>query len=619
MCRKSLVLKGFANSTATFCCYRQRDGRDGEVPLFERPQGVSEPLLQAHGAARVAGRWAPGADLAIAEDSGSQAAERAYAATHAEIELLFAQWRKEEKAPTATSSPSAEAAACTSTPLTPGLLRRLADAHYLDVYENDFRWRGDLWKQVHEAEEAFWRGDIVALPSDDWVEFKGKQHSYFARLMEEPVLEEVFLYAVFRDRSELQALRKPTSLATAATTLTERMGCCAQKQMSLSDADRLRLIRKLMEVEIKVLEDLSAGNEASFDRIVERRAVDPHIRDDQAKPGELISKLIEKYLEDTSRAREWPMKTVLRKRSELREFVEIAGDKPVNAYRQADGVEFKDVQLALPVNRQKPPFRGPAVEERTEGDGAAQGRRPRRSSQADNHQGQTRNGSLFFAWAKARDSSVVNPVAEQRVQLRRNKRGGKKRHPWTIDELNRMFAAPIFTGCRSARNWKQPGNVVLRESAKYWVPLIALYSGMRLGEIIQMQVADVKTMEGIEYFDVTPVAFEDEDEEGYDASEEKSFKTESSRRAVPIHKTLLDLGFGEILASQRANGARRLFPEFARARDDGSWSKRFSKYFKRFREIDWGHPSRREVSQPATQRRRRAPERRLRMMLRAKA
>ena len=133
--------------------------------------------------------------------------------------------------------------------------------------------------------------------------------------------------------------------------------------------------------------------------------------------------------------------------------------------------------------------------------------------------------SLFFVWAKARDSSVVNPVAEQRIQLRRNKRGGKKRHPWAIDELNRMFAAPIFTGCRSSQNWKQPGNVVLRESAKYWVPLIALFSGLRLGEIIQMQVADVKTMEGVEYFDVTPLAFEDEDEEAYDPSEDKSLKT----------------------------------------------------------------------------------------------
>ena len=71
-----------------------------------------------------------------------------------------------------------------------------------------------------------------------------------------------------------------------------------------------------------------------------------------------MSQLIEKYLDDTGRQREWPNKTVLRKRGELREFLEIAGDKPVNAYRQVDGVNFKDVQLALPVYRQKPPFKG---------------------------------------------------------------------------------------------------------------------------------------------------------------------------------------------------------------------------------------------------------------------
>ena len=49
---------------------------------------------------------------------------------------------------------------------------------------------------------------------------------------------------------------------------------------------------------------------------------------------------------------------MLRKRGELREFLEIAGDKPINAYRQVDGVNFKDVQLALPIYRQKAPFKG---------------------------------------------------------------------------------------------------------------------------------------------------------------------------------------------------------------------------------------------------------------------
>ena len=192
--------------------------------------------------------------------------------------------------------------------------------------------------------------------------------------------------------------------------------------------------------------------------------------------------------------------------------------------------------------------------------------------------------SLFFEWAKSRDSSVVNPVVDQRIRRSKNKRKGKKRHPWTIEELNRLVAAPIYTGCRSEYHWKEQGNVVLRQSAMYWVPLIALFSGMRLGEIIQMQVADVKCLDGVDYFDVTPLGFDPSDDEAGAADDEKSLKTAASRRGIPIHKTLFDLGFEEFLKFRRASGERRLFPEYDRAKDDSSWSKQFSKHFKRFRE-----------------------------------
>ena len=177
-------------------------------------------------------------------------------------------------------------------------------------------------------------------------------------------------------------------------------------------------------------------------------------------------------------------------------------------------------------------------------------------------------------------------MADLRIQRSKNKRKGKKRHPWTIDELNRMFAAPIYAGCRSESHWKQPGNLRLRQSAKYWVPLIALFSGMRLGEIIQMQVSDVRCLDGIDYFDVTPLACIDaEDDEGEEfGDEEKSLKTSSSRRCIPVHKTLIDIGFDDFLEFRRRSGTTRLFPEYEKAEDDGSWSKRFSKHFKRFRE-----------------------------------
>jgi integrase len=551
-------------------------GRKGSKNLYYKRMVP----LELRGAGRPAQIWR---SLKTAD---RKSAERAYAATHAEVELQFAQWRKEDTGDHASAPPLDVSNA--ATPLTPSLLRRLADAHYLDVYDNDFRWRGDLWQHAHQSEDAFWRGDIIRLPSDDWAEFKGKPHSYYAHLMEEPLLEDVFLYAVFRERQRrLHGLRKSLKLGDGSRHRAAVDALLRARGLSLSDADHLRLVRKLMETEIRALEDLGAGSEIAFDSIVDRNAeeTNPSQTSCRAAPAELFSSLIEKYLDETSRAREWPVKTILRKRSELREFMEIAGDKPVNAYAQVDGVEFKDIQLALPINRQRPPFKGLGRVEVAEM--ATKLRMEGTHVELLNPitiKDKLGTVALFFAWAKARDSSVVNPVADQRVEVRRNKRGGKKRHPWTIDELNRMFAAPVFTGCRSLRHWKQPGIVVLRDSAKYWVPLIALFSGLRLGEIIQMQVADVKTLEGIQYFDVTPVGFEDADEEGDDPTDEKSLKTASSRRAVPIHTTLLDLGFDDFLASQREKGESRLFPEFTRAQDDGSWSKRFSKYFKRFRE-----------------------------------
>ena len=83
-------------------------------------------------------------------------AQAAYGAQHAEVEALFARWRQDDAQPIGSvQSPLPAKAAPNFMPLTPAVLRRLADAHYVDVYEADFRWRGDLWKKVHEDESAF--------------------------------------------------------------------------------------------------------------------------------------------------------------------------------------------------------------------------------------------------------------------------------------------------------------------------------------------------------------------------------------------------------------------------------------------------------------------------------
>jgi hypothetical protein len=57
-----------------------------------------------------------------------------YGATHAEVEALFAQWRQDDSQPvgSAKSEPPLKVAPH-FVPLTSALLRRLADAHYLNI------------------------------------------------------------------------------------------------------------------------------------------------------------------------------------------------------------------------------------------------------------------------------------------------------------------------------------------------------------------------------------------------------------------------------------------------------------------------------------------------------
>ena len=85
------------------------------------------------------------------------AAKAAYRIIDSEVDALFAQWTKDDAEPIGDHQRQT-----LDGPefvlLTPALLRRLSDAHFLNVYEDDFRWRGDLWKKVHEDEGAFWRG-----------------------------------------------------------------------------------------------------------------------------------------------------------------------------------------------------------------------------------------------------------------------------------------------------------------------------------------------------------------------------------------------------------------------------------------------------------------------------
>ncbi len=89
------------------------------------------------------------------------------------------------------------------------------------------------------------------------------------------------------------------------------------------------------------------------------------------------------------------------------------------------------------------------------------------------------------------------------------------------EELRTMFSHPLFVEGEMSHPYQ------------YWTPLIALYTGCRENEIAQLHVKDVKLEGDIYYLDIN------------DKEELKSVKTSLSRRKVPIHPKLIELGFIE--------------------------------------------------------------------------
>src|SRR5690606_34826148 len=83
----------------------------------------------------------------------------------------------------------------------------------------------------------------------------------------------------------------------------------------------------------------------------------------------------------------------------------------------------------------------------------------------------------------------------------------------------------------------------------FWIPLISLYTGARMNEICQLEVADVTEEKGIPCFQITT--------EGED--DNKKLKNIGSKRKVPIHKNLIAIGLMEYVAFIRSKGHLRLF------------------------------------------------------------
>ncbi len=175
----------------------------------------------------------------------------------------------------------------------------------------------------------------------------------------------------------------------------------------------------------------------------------------------------------------------------------------------------------------------------------------------------------ILGFAVAAELIVVNPAAG--VQAPKSKKG-KPRSSWSADDLNKLFSGPVHRlGERPVRG---------RGEAAYWMPLLALFTGARREELAQLRARDIRevpyrTADGGDA--ATWTINIDYGEEG-----ENQLKTDASQRIVPIHPSLIALGFLKYCSHLPRNSL--VFPEL-RPDGDGKlgekWGQWFSEYKRR--------------------------------------
>ena len=139
------------------------------------------------------------------------------------------------------------------------------------------------------------------------------------------------------------------------------------------------------------------------------------------------------------------------------------------------------------------------------------------------------------------------------------------RDAFTVDELNMLFAADVFTkGERPA-----PG----KGDTAFWLPLLGLYSGARRSELSGLRVNDVQEIERVPCF-----SFVEDKRAG------RRLKSATAQRTVPVHPQLITLGWLRYVDGVRSRdgGSAWLFPQVSPQTPAAikAWTKWFIRYLR---------------------------------------
>jgi integrase len=322
-----------------------------------------------------------------------------------------------------------------------------------------------------------------------------------------------------------------------------------------SSKDYVKLCRAILKAEIEVkkieIERLKGNYDNSHDMYYQNIVSLTPVPDTlsytpvtPSSPEYMLTNMINEYTNEAKLSGCWTEKTCYEYTSLYDHFIRVIGDRDIRNITHKDMLEFRDTISKLPANMNKvKACQGKSIAEIV-------------SMKFDNTVSITtinkyiqRIGALF-SWAVRHQYIPHNCVDGLSIKVK--KVADQERSVYDKDDIEKILA-------QLPRDEKRP--------ERFWIPVIGLYSGMRLDEICQLHIEDIKKIDGVPCFDVN--------DDG-----EKKLKNPSSKRIVPIHPVLSKLGLLQFIQQLKNSGQDRLWPNLKKRRD--GYAQDFGRWYQVF-------------------------------------
>lgn len=245
--------------------------------------------------------------------------------------------------------------------------------------------------------------------------------------------------------------------------------------------------------------------------------------------GDLLAEVVDSYIDEKLRTKAWAEKTYLGYKVIYKNLVTLLNDKRIRSIRAKDAQQVKDALQKLPANlNKKAEYRDKPIQRILKMDIPA-------SHLMSIKTINTMLGcySELFKWALKNGYTSTNVF--DGMLLKDTRKARALRSPFTPNDLKKLFSDSAINNPR--KGWQK------------WLPVLGLYTGARLNELCQLQRKDILQLEGYWCISIN------------DEGDTQMLKSVSSKRVIPVHKKLIELGFIDFVLGTAITPNNMIFPD----------------------------------------------------------